>query len=83
MTEESPRQLGRHAQAVAEFLASATYLDSTHAPSVEALRSAAAALDVEVTAALLAQFGVLHRALLKVGEKQEAPADLFVELLER
>lgn len=83
MTEESPRPAGRHTQAVTEFLKAATWLDSSHAPSIEALRSAAAALDVEVTAALLAQFGLLHRALLKVGEKTESGIDPFVTLLER
>jgi hypothetical protein len=65
------------------FLDSATWLDDSHAPSVIALQAVARELDFEVTGALVAQFGLLHRSLLKA--KPEAPTfvDPLGELLRR
>lgn len=70
-------------ESVEQFLADATWLDATHAPSVAALRAVAKELDFEVTAALIAQFGVLHRSLLKEKPSRVVNEDPLVELLRR
>lgn len=69
--------------AVESFLADATWLDASHAPSVVALRAVAKELDKEVTAALIAQFGVLHRSLLKEKPSRVVEVDPLAELLRR
>jgi len=69
--------------AVQEFLGTADWLTASHAPSVAALKAVAQELDREVTAALIAQFGVLHRSLLKERPKVEVETDPLAELLRR
>ena len=69
--------------AVQEFLGTADWLTASHAPSVAALVAVAQELDREVTAALIAQFGVLHRSLLKERPKVEVETDPLAELLRR
>ena len=69
--------------AVESFLADATWLDASHAPSVVALVAVADELDREVTAALIAQFGVLHRSLLKEKPSRVVDIDPLAELLRR
>jgi hypothetical protein len=71
------------AEAVEEFLASADWLTAQHAPSVAALKALAVELDKEVTAALVAQFGVLHRSLLKERPSVVPDVDPLAELLRR
>jgi hypothetical protein len=58
-------------------------LTAAHAPSVVALQAVAIELDREVTAALIAQFGVLHRSLLKERPGVQADMDPLAELLRR
>lgn len=69
--------------AVNDFLETADWLSASHAPSVAALKALAIELDKEVTAALVAQFGVLHRSLLKERPKVETEHDPLAELLRR
>lgn len=71
------------AESVESFLAQAVWLNATHAPAVAALKAVARELDNEVTAALIAQFGVLHRSLLKERPKLEVDVDPLAELLRR
>jgi hypothetical protein len=47
------------------------------------LQAVAIELDREVTAALIAQFGVLHRSLLKERPSVQADLDPLAELLRR
>jgi hypothetical protein len=70
-------------EAVATFLKAATWLDDSHAPSVIALEAVARELDVEVTGALVAQFGLLHRSLLKAKPEVTFSADPMEALLTR
>ncbi len=69
--------------AVEQFIANETWLTAAHAPSVVALRAVAIELDREVTAALIAQFGVLHRSLLKERPGMQAEPSPLAELLRR
>jgi hypothetical protein len=73
----------KFADAVKEFLAEADWLSASHAPSIAALVAVADELDREVSAALIAQFGVLHRSLLKERPKVETETDPLAELLRR
>jgi hypothetical protein len=73
----------KFAEAVQEFLATADWLTASHAPSVAALSAVAQELDREVTAALIAQFGVLHRSLLKERPSVQTVSDPLAELLRR
>jgi hypothetical protein len=61
----------------------ADWLDDSHGPSVKALQALASELDREVTAALIAQFGLLHRSLLKAKPSVDGPVNPFEELLRR
>lgn len=70
-------------ESVSRFLETADWLDDSHGPSVMALRALAVELDREVTAALVAQFGLLHRSLLKERPSDDAPVNPFEELLRR
>ena len=70
-------------EAVEQFIENETWLTAAHAPSVVALRAVAIELDREVTAALIAQFGVLHRSLLKERPGMQAEESPFAELLRR
>jgi hypothetical protein len=70
-------------EAVAKFLDSADWLDESHLPSIVALQALAFELDKEVTAALVAQFGLIHRSLLKAKPSDDAPVNPFEELLRR
>lgn len=56
-----------------EFIAASDWITPQHAPAIVALQLIAAQLDQELTAALVAQYGVTFRALLK--EKPTATAD--------
>ncbi len=69
--------------AVQQFIANETWLTAAHAPSVVALQAVAIELDREVTAALIAQFGVLHRSLLKERPGATVDMDPLAELLRR
>ena len=69
--------------AVQQFIANETWLTAAHAPSVVALQAVAIELDREVTAALIAQFGVLHRSLLKERPSVQTDIDPLAELLRR
>ncbi|MBD8466799.1 hypothetical protein IFU30_11020 [Plantibacter sp. CFBP 8798] len=51
--------------AVREFMKANPWLGPAHAPATITLRKLAAELDREVTAALVAQYGVTYRNLLK------------------
>jgi len=70
-------------ETVKSFLETADWLNDSHGPSVKALEALAAELDREVTAALIAQFGLLHRSLLKERPQDNAPINPFEELLRR
>jgi hypothetical protein len=70
-------------EAVQQFIDNETWLTAAHAPSVVALRAVAIELDREVTAALIAQFGVLHRSLLKERPGMQVEESPFAELLRR
>lgn len=70
-------------KSVESFLADAYWLNASHAPSVAALKALAVELDREVTAALIAQFGVLHRSLLKEKPREVVDTDPLAELLRR
>lgn len=70
-------------EAVQQFIENETWLTAAHAPSVVALRAVAVELDREVTAALIAQFGVLHRSLLKERPGMQPEESPFAELLRR
>jgi hypothetical protein len=70
-------------ESVDSFLASADWLDDSHGPSVMALEALAKELDREVTAALVAQFGLLHRSLLKAKPSDDSPVNPYEELLRR
>ena len=69
--------------AVQQFIANETWLTAAHAPSVVALQAVAIELDREVTAALIAQFGMLHRSLLKERPSVQTDIDPLAELLRR
>jgi hypothetical protein len=51
--------------ATEQFLAASDWIGPEHAPAVAAMRLLAAQLDLELTAALAAQYGLTYRALLK------------------
>ena len=70
-------------EAVQQFVANETWLSAAHAPSVVALQAVAVELDREVTAALIAQFGMLHRSLLKERPSVQTDIDPLAELLRR
>jgi hypothetical protein len=70
-------------EAVDTFLNAADWLDDSHAPSVIALQAVARELDIEVTGALVAQFGLLHRSLLKAKPDVLSSADPMEALLRR
>jgi hypothetical protein len=70
-------------ESVKQFVENETWLDASHAPSVVALQALAVELDREVTAALIAQFGLLHRSLLKERPSVKIEMDPLAELLRR
>lgn len=70
-------------ESVTEFLAQATWLNASHAPSVTALIAMAAKLDEEVAPAMLAQYSATHRYLMKEKPKSVVEVDPLVELLRR
>ena len=70
-------------ESVQRFVADAYWLNDSHAPSVVALQALAVELDREVQAALVAQFGVLHRSLLKEKPAAVPALDPIAELLLR
>jgi hypothetical protein len=70
-------------ESVYAFLKTADWLDASHGPSVVALQALAVELDREVTAALVAQFGLLHRSLLKAKPVDDAVVNPYEELLRR
>ena len=70
-------------EAVKQFVENEKWLDASHAPSVVALQAVAIELDREVTAALIAQFGLLHRSILKERPSVKADLDPLAELLRR
>ena len=70
-------------ESVEAFVAEAYWLDASQAPSVVALQALAIELDREVTAALVAQFGVLHRSLLKSKPTNVVVEDPLEKMLHR
>lgn len=70
-------------EAVDTFLNAADWLDDSHAPSVIALQAVARELDIEVTGSLVAQFGLLHRSLLKAKPDVVLSSDPMEALLRR
>jgi hypothetical protein len=70
-------------ESVEAFVAEAYWLDASQAPSVVALQALAIELDREVTAALVAQFGVLHRSLLKSKPTNIIAEDPMEKMLRR
>ena len=70
-------------EAVKQFIENETWLNAAHAPSVVALQAVAEELDREVTAALIAQFGMLHRSLLKERPSTKVDVDPLEELMRR
>lgn len=70
-------------ESVQRFIADAYWLNDSHAPSVVALQALASELDRDVQAAMVAQFGVLHRSLLKERPTESPVLDPIAELLLR
>lgn len=83
MDTEGTRRPATFSETVDSFLKTADWLDDSHGPSVKALQALAYELDREVTAALIAQFGLLHRSLLKERPSIDGPVNPFEELLRR
>lgn len=83
MSENTSGKSATFTDSVARFLEAATWLGPEHLPSVAALQGVARELDCEVTAALIAQFGVLHRSLLKAQPKEVSDVDPFTALLKQ
>jgi hypothetical protein len=83
MDAEGTRRPTSFAETVESFLKTADWLDDSHGPSVKALEALAAELDREVTAALVAQFGLLHRSLLKAKPSVNEVTNPYEELLRR
>lgn len=71
-----------YTDAVAAFVSDATWLGTADAPAVTILESLAEALDQEVTAALVAQYGLTYRSLLKrapvAGSGEVDPVDALI-----
>lgn len=61
MTEQHPT----FTEATEQFVAASTWLGPEHAPAVATLRLLASQLDRDLTAALVAQYGLVYRSLLK------------------
>ena len=70
-------------ESVEDFLATADWLNASHAPSVTALIAMAAKLDEDVTPAMLAQYSAVHRYLMKEKPRIHADVDPLAELLRR
>lgn len=83
MTENpTPRQT--FAEATEEFVRAADWLGPEHAPAVATLRLSAAQLDRELTSALLGQYNLTYRALLRAQPVDPDAADpLELELRAR
>jgi hypothetical protein len=81
-TEGTPRP-ATFSETVELFLKTADWLDDSHGPSVKLLQALAVELDREVTAALSAQYGLVHRSLLKERPSVDGPVNPFEELLRR
>lgn len=71
------------ALSVQNFLAEASWLNASHAPSVTALVAMADKLDEEVTPAMLAQYSGVHRYLMKEKPRIHVDVDPLAELLRR
>ena len=83
MEDNAQHRTTTFAESVAKFLETADWLDDSHGPSVMALQALARELDREVTAALVAQFGLLHRSLLKAKPVENVDVNPYEELLRR
>lgn len=70
-------------ESVEEFVSASPWLSAEHAPALATLRAVAAELDGgELVPALVAQFGLTHRALAKerpTGEEQDPLAAALEE----
>lgn len=62
---ENPATPPTFVEATEEFVAAADWLTPAHSPGVVMLRRIAAQLDKDLTAALVAQYGVAYRSLAK------------------
>ena len=70
-------------EAVAEFVSSAPWLGSPHAPALMTLRTLAKALDGgDLTPALVAQFGLTYRNLAKLAPATPSAPDPLEAALE-
>jgi len=83
MDTEGIRRPATFAETVESYLSTADYLDESHGPSVKLLQALAMELDREVTAALSAQFGLVHRGLLKERPSVAGAVNPYEELLRR
>ena len=83
MDTESTRRPTTFTETVNLFLNTADWLDDSHGPSVKALQALAYELDQEITAALISQYGLIHRSLLKERPSVNGPVNPFEELLHR
>ena len=61
----SKRNAPTFTAATEQFISASDWITPIHAPAVTMLRLLAAQLDVELTAALAAQYGLTYRNLLK------------------
>lgn len=65
------------------FVESAEWLSDAHLPAVTALRAMAAQLDSgDLAPALLGQFGLMYRALLKEAPREDSEVDALEAALE-
>lgn len=83
MKDNQQRRPATFSESVDSFLATADWLDDSHAPSVMALIALASEMDREITPALAAQFGLYHRSLMKAKPDTALPVNPFEELLRR
>ncbi len=80
---EIPESKGRFTEAVDKFLENAPWLGSEHLPSIVTLQAIAEQLDRgKVTPAMLSQFGLTHRALLKANPEAAEAGDEVDKLIE-
>lgn len=84
MTTDNPaKPVGRFAAKVAQFKKDATWLADEDGLALVMLEALAEEIDVKLTAALLAQFGLTYRSLLAKHVPHRGEEDLLEGLLER
>lgn len=81
---ETPPVIGKFSTSVSDFLSNAPWLGPEHQPSIVTLQAIASELDRgKVTPAMLQQFGLTHRALLKQNPESAAHDDEVDRIIER